>query len=346
MVLQFVLKKDFFLHRTYLQKTLQILNYIFNLPYFTQCLTSFSSIDDILCLCAWFLILFHLNIDEVLSINPAANVFVFGDFNVHDKDWVTYSGGTNPPGELCYNFSISNDLTQMVNFHTWIPDCDSHSPALLNLFLSSDSSICSTMAFPPVGNSDHFVVSVSIDFPSSSQQDAPFHHIAYDYSRADWEGLCDHLKDVPWEDIFKLGACAATREFCEWVQVEIDVYIPDRKYQVKPHSSPWFSAAYAAAIVHRNHFFHLYQEDKPSDSKVKFRQAGNYCKRVLEAAKLVYANKRKESITSQKLGSCDFWQITSDKAKLLAENFSKNSNCDESGIFLPVFPSPRWLKRS
>ena len=109
------------------------------------------------------------NIDEVLSINPSTNVFVFGDFNVHHKDWLTYSSGTDRPGELCYNFSISNDLTQMVNFHTWIPDCDSHSPALLNLFLSSDSSICSTMAFLPVGNSDHFVVSVSIDFPSSSQ---------------------------------------------------------------------------------------------------------------------------------------------------------------------------------
>ena len=76
-----------------------------------------------------------------------------------------------------------------------------------------------------------------------------------------------------------------------------------------PHSSPWLSASCAAAIVHRNHFFHLYQKDKSSDSKVKFRQASNRCKRVLEAAKLAYANKTKESITSQKLGSCDFWQI-------------------------------------
>ena len=61
------------------------------------------------------------NIDEVLSINPSANGFVFGDFNVHHKDWLTYSSRTDRPGELCYNFSISNDLTQMVNFPTWIP---------------------------------------------------------------------------------------------------------------------------------------------------------------------------------------------------------------------------------
>ena len=234
--------------------------------------------------------------------------------------------------------SISNDLTQMVDFPTRIPDCDSHSPALLDLFISSDASICSTMAFPPLGNSDHVVVSVSIDFPTNSQQDDPFHHIA-------------------WEDIFKLGASAAASEFCEWVQVGIDVYILHRKYQVKSHSSPWFWAACAAAIVHRNHFFRLYQRQKSSDSKVKFRQASNHFKWVLEAAKLAYANKTKEPITSRKLGSRDFWRIAnsvlkngksaipplfngpevlssaSDKAKLFAENFSLNPNLDDSGVF-------------
>ena len=103
---------------------------IFQLPSSSLC-TVFDSISS--------------NIDEVPSINPSANVFVFRDFNVHHKDWLTYSSGTDQPGELCYNFSISNDLTQMVNFPMRIPDCDSHSPALLDLFLSSDASIYSKM---------------------------------------------------------------------------------------------------------------------------------------------------------------------------------------------------------
>ena len=121
-------------------------------------------------------------------------------------------------------------------------------------------------------------------------------------------------------------------------------------------------------IVHRNHFFHLYQQNKSSESKVNFRQASNCCKRVLEAAKLAYATKTKESITSQKLGSWGFWRIAnsvlnkgksaisplfnglevlsfaSDKTKLFAENFSKNSNLDDRGISLPVFPSRTNLK--
>ena len=132
------------------------------------------------------------------------------------------------------------------------------------------------------------------------------------------------------------------------------------------HSSPWLSVA-CAAIVQRNHF-HLYQKDKSFDSKVKFRQASNCCKKVPGAAKLAYANKTKESITSQKPGSQDFWQIAnsalskgkfaipplfngpevlssaSDKAKLFAEDFSKNSNLSDSGIYLPVFPSRNNVK--
>ena len=86
------------------------------------------------------------NMDEVLSINPYANLFVFGDF------------------ELFYNsVIISNDPTQMVNFPTQIPDSDFHGPARLDLFISFDASSCSTMAFPPLGNSDH-VVSFPLTF--------------------------------------------------------------------------------------------------------------------------------------------------------------------------------------
>ena len=170
-----------------------------------------------------------------------------------------------------YNFSISNNLTQMVNFPSHNPDCDSYSPAFLDLFISSDASISSAMAFPPLGNSDHVVVAFTIDFLSNSEQDAPFHRIACDYSFV-WNGLRDHL-------------------------------------------------------------------------------------RVL-----------KESITSQKFGSCDFWGIAnsvlnkgksailplfnglevsfsaSDKAKLVAENVSKNFNLDDSSISVPVFSSRTNLK--
>ena len=80
----------------------------------------------------------------------------------------------------CYNCPISNDFTQMVNFPTRITDCDSHSLALLDLFLSSDASICCALALT-LGNSDHVVVSIFIEFPSNSEWDALLTSTAYDY---------------------------------------------------------------------------------------------------------------------------------------------------------------------
>ena len=106
---------------------------------------------------------------------------------------------------LLFNLSITP---------TWIPDCDSH---ILLFWIYSFIFIhyMFMMTFPSLGNSDH--VSVFFDFPINSKQDTLFHCIAYIYSRADWDGLCDHLRDVPWENIFKISASALASEFCEWV---------------------------------------------------------------------------------------------------------------------------------
>ena len=137
----------------------------------------------------------------------------------------------------CYNFSISNNLTQVFNFPIWIPDCDSRSPVLLDSFLSSDASICSPMVFPPVENSDHVVVSVSTDVLEISNRLPCFSAwlmtilvliqmvfvIIWEmfHRRTVLDSPHFNLQDVPWEDIFGLSASAAASEFCAWFMVGI-----------------------------------------------------------------------------------------------------------------------------
>ena len=156
---------------------------------------------------------------------------------------------------------------------------------------------------------------------------------------------------MPWEDIFNLCCWNWTL----WVV----------QFEVKPRSTPWFSAVWATAIAYRNHFFCLHQHNISPTSKLKFRQASNHCERVLEADKLVYVNETK-AIIFHKLGSGDFWQMansvlnkgtfaipplfyrpkvfSSDKAKLFEKKLFQNSNFDDSGISLPTFPSKTNLK--
>ena len=110
----------------------------------------------------------------------------------------------------------------------------------------------------------------------------------------------------------------------------------------------------------------MYQKDKSPDSKINCRQASNPCKRVFEGPKLAHANKTKGSITSQKLGFRDFWQIngvlnkgksaippiqqpevlssTSDKAKLFAKTFLRTLILMTQVSLYLFFPSRTHLK--
>ena len=166
------------------------------------------------------------NSSDILAL---LKTLVFGDFNIHHKEWLTNSSGTDRLGAPCYNFSISNDLTLIVNFPNWIPDCDSHSSVLLDLFLLLMlifiiQWISLHWKFWSCGCVSFHWLSIKLKTGHA------IHCIAYHCSHADWDSLHNYLQVVTWEDIFKLNASADATEFCEWVQVGINVYIPRRIY--------------------------------------------------------------------------------------------------------------------
>ena len=84
------------------------------------------------------------NIDEVLPIKPSAIVFVFGDFSS-----VIRTGSPILVGQI----DLVNSVIIFLSLLRWLTFlfgslADSHSCACFALFISSDASICSTMALP------------------------------------------------------------------------------------------------------------------------------------------------------------------------------------------------------
>ena len=118
------------------------------------------------------------------------------------------------------------------NVPTRIHDCVSQTPAHLDLFVSYDASISSTMVLPQIGSFDVLVVSVSIDFRKTHNECPVLLQLMtiFVYSRTDWDGICDHLRDFLWESIFKLSSSAAASKFCEWIPLGTNVYIPHQNY--------------------------------------------------------------------------------------------------------------------
>ena len=167
-------------------------------------------------------------------------------------------------------------------------------------------------------------------------------------------GLRDHLRDVPWLDIFKHDATYAAKEITEWVENGIDCCIPHRKFQLKPQSSPWLTPSCAAAIAHRNHYFHQYHRNTTLENKKLFCESRNHCKKALKDARSNYAEATCRSIASQLIGSRDFWRncnnvlnrgkstipevltTSTDKANHFARNCSCNSTLDDGSLQLTV----------
>ena len=152
-------------------------------------------------------------------MNPSANAFVFGGFNVHHKDWLTYSSWTDRPGECCHNFSISNDLTPMVNFPTRIPDCEPHSAALLDfwcwyLFYNGFPSIRKFWSY--CCPSFHLLSNkLKKGCPISS------HSLWLFSCWLGWSSWSFEGYSMEGEVIFKLSVSATASEFCEWFKLEL-----------------------------------------------------------------------------------------------------------------------------
>ena len=175
------------------------------------------------------------------------------------------------------------------------------------------------MAFPPFGNSDHVFVSVSLDFPINSKQDAPFHHVSYDYlgwlGLFELLGLHDHLRysmeDIPCKDIFKLSVCATMVlvNFMSGCRLEL-MYI---LLIISIRSNLTYLDGFQQLVLLPEFieitFYCLYQQNKSSASKVKFRQVSNCWKMVLEAAKLACATKTKRSSLPRNLAHRTFGKL-------------------------------------
>ena len=109
------------------------------------------------------------NIDEVLSINLSANVFVFEDFTS-----IIRTGQSILVELIDMANSVIIILSQMTLLR-WLTfllrSLTVALTVLLDLFISCDAIICFTIAFPPLGNFDHVVVSVFIKFMSNPIQE-------------------------------------------------------------------------------------------------------------------------------------------------------------------------------
>ena len=141
-------------------------------------------------------------IEDILSSSPFSEIITFGAFNVHHRQWLSFSFH-DPAGELAFNFSIQNNLEQLVHLPTRIPDRLGDELNILDLFLTSYPSPYTVKLFPSLGSSDHLFNSVSCSVSSSLPQERPppsARRRLWHFGAASWSDLRLYFSDIPWID--------------------------------------------------------------------------------------------------------------------------------------------------
>ncbi|MCP4340929.1 MAG: hypothetical protein GY799_19080, partial [Desulfobulbaceae bacterium] len=307
-------------------------------------------------------------VEHILSHSPFSEISILGDFNVHHRLWLS-SLRTDSPGEQAYDFSILNDLEQLVQHPTRIPDRLGDQPNILDLFLTSNPSAYSIQLFSPLGSSDHNLISATCSIAPVQPMDPPKRRRLWHFDAADWGDLCQYFYDFPWNDYcFRdrdPSACA--ERITEVIVSGMEAYIP-HSFPLTNKKKPWFNYTCSNAVRNKERACRRYQRLRTPESHALYVSARNRSKSILRQSKNSFILSKTESLANSN-SSRSFWHLaknisnnfnttssfpplfypdgsvaisSSDKAQLFAQTFSLNSNLDDSGA-VPPSPPPTNL---
>ena len=300
-------------------------------------------------------------VEHILTHSPFSEISILGDFNVHHQLWLS-SSFTDQPGEQTYNFALINDLEQLVQHPTRIPDRLGDRPNILDLFLTSNPSAYSVHLYSPLGSSDHNLISVSCPVAPVQPQDPPKRRCFWHFSSARWDDLRMYFSDFPWNDYcFRVrdpSVCA--QRITEVIVSGMEAYIP-HTFSPTHARKPWFNHACSRAVKDREAAYRRYLSLRTNDSHSLYISARNRAKSILRLTKNSFINRKCQNLLSSN-SSKNFWHLAKNisnnftsssfppllqpdgttavtsisKAELFAHTFSANSTLDDSGHIPPT----------
>lgn len=275
--------------------------------------TNFSKLFDHLTEC----------VNSIQTNFPSCEISFLGDFNVHHKDWLKFSRATDAAGRAAKNFCDSCDLTQIINEPTRVPDNPTHSPHLLDLFITSNPLEYTSSVTSPLGNSDHSLVTLSLkSIPANSTKRIPPRRI-WHFRSAQWDDLRIFYSSFPWGDYcFKnKDASQSAKSISEVIIMGMELFIPFKIFQKGGNSKPWFNVECSKAICAKNKAYTIWKNHQAPTELNNFRKARNLCHKVINEAKRSFDQRKCDQLATCPNGSRQFWSL----AKAVGRNFVTSS---------------------
>ncbi|XP_063636069.1 uncharacterized protein LOC134806671 [Cydia splendana] len=320
----------------------------------------------------------QVGLSEVLERLPSAELVILGDFNAHHSEWLG-SLRTDYAGRAVHSFAAAYDLSQIVDGPTRIPDIEGHTPALLDLLLTSHPERHQVSRLAPLGSSDHCLVRSVVTTERTGQSRPSGLRRVWHYGSADWDGLREFYASYPWGQLCfssdDLDNCA--KFVADTILLGMECFVPSTLVRVGNRSQPWFGRACAEARKSKEEAYQAWAAARQvndrncSELKKRLNAATRSCKKRIVAAKFEHTRRIGEILVSQPSGSRTFWSLAKavqgnfcrvslpslhkpddslahsakEKADLLCSLFASNSTLDDGGNTPPTIPQCEYSTR-
>ena len=233
-----------------------------------------------------------------------ARVCVLGDFNLPQLNWDLFIYPDNDLYNSAASLVCNHGLTQFVDEPT-------RGNNILDLVLCSDA-ICidDVHVLPPLGSSDHSVVSFTFYMSLSQQSDSDEISTRPNFSKADWPGLCNHLSTVNWLTVF--AGCTTTEQYWEVflhvVANSIDQFVPCYKITKHTTCAKRYPRHVRKLLSKKRHLWKLYRKFKTCALYSKYKRVSNCCSKAIRDCTAAYED---NLVNDGRLGS--FYKYVNNK---------------------------------
>ena len=256
--------------------------------------------------------------DTVISKFPKAEIIYMGDFNVHHRTWLG-SSTTDVGGNEALSFSITNDLHQIINQPTHIPDRSGDAANILDLLFVTSPSRFQFEVTSPLGSSDHCLIKTS--FNSICHLTAPpVQRKLWHYDRANWHGMNDFFYNNDWSTCFiDDDASEAASNVTSVINTAMQNFIPSSTKTIVNHCS-WHNQACSQATSKKEEAYRSWKRSPSDENHFKYITARNKCKSTLRRTKRAFIKSKCNDLASS-FSDKAFWSLFTE----VSNNFCRSS---------------------
>jgi hypothetical protein len=237
---------------------------------------------------------------------PNAERIIMGDFNCHNSMWLN-SNTTDQCGVEAENLAAHLNMQQLVTDPTRF-SANLLTSNILDLLYVNDPALHYATTSPPLGSSDHSVISSTMTWCSGRKPAPSQPRLAYNYEKADWTQMKKHFRRINWKMLLvphKTSESAVAFE--NTIKQAMLTYIPHRtlKNQSKQNQL-WFNFRCEKIRKKLLSAWHLFRSSPSAASAERYKREKRGYYLALKQARSAFSQKVNTNILTSN-SSSDWW---------------------------------------